>query len=124
MALIEATQEAIWSKTFLCELGEMRDEDPVRIFEDNQGSFALAKNPEFHKRTKHIDIRYHLVREKVEGGQVILLYCSTKAMKADMMTKPITAAQFDFLRKMLGIKQPITAESSGSVVEEAPRHTD
>ncbi|CEG45551.1 Phosphatidylinositol kinase (PIK-G3) [Plasmopara halstedii] len=97
MALTEATQEAIWLKTFLCELGEMRDEDPVKIFEDNQGSLALAKNPKFHKRTKHIDIRYHFVREKVEGGQVILQYCSIKDMKADMITKPITAAQFDFL---------------------------
>ncbi|CEG41664.1 copia partial [Plasmopara halstedii] len=102
----------------------MRDEDPVKIFEDNQGSIALAKNPEFHKRTKHIDIRYPFVREKVEEGRVILQYCSTKDMKADMMTKPITATQFDFLRKMLGIKPPSTAESSGSFVEEAPRHTD
>ncbi|CEG39928.1 rna-dependent dna polymerase [Plasmopara halstedii] len=120
----ETTHEAIWLKTFLCELGEIRDEDPVKIFEDNQGSIALAKNPEFHKRTKHIDIRYHFVHEKVEGGQVTLQYCSTKDMKADMMTKPITEAQFDFLCKMLGIKPPSTAESSGSVVEEAPRHTD
>ncbi|GMF51699.1 unnamed protein product [Phytophthora lilii] len=47
----------------------MKSDEAVKIYEDNQGSIALAKNPEFHKRTKHIDIRYHFVREKVEDGQ-------------------------------------------------------
>ncbi|GMG39212.1 unnamed protein product [Aspergillus oryzae] len=121
MALTEATQEAIWLKAFLCELGEMKSDEAVKIYEDNQGSIALAKNPEFHKRTKHIDIRYHFVREKVEDGQVVLQYCSTKDMKADLMTKPITAVQFISLRSKLGIQAPSTAESSGSVVKKAPR---
>ena len=74
MALTESVQEAIWLKTFLCELGEMSLNEAVKIHEDNQGSIALAKNPEYHKCTKHIDIRYHFVREKVEDGQVMLQY--------------------------------------------------
>ena len=121
MALTEATQEAVWLKAFLCELGEMKSDEAVKIYEDNQGSIALAKNPEFHKRTKHIDIRYHFVREKVEDGQVLLQYCATKDMKADMMTKPIPAVQFEYLRNILGIQALSAAESSGSVVKEAPR---
>ena len=92
MALSEATQEAIWLKAFLCELGEISSDTAVKIFEDNQGSIALAKNPQYHKRTKHIDIKYHFVREKVEDGQVILEYISTLDMLADIMTKPIPAA--------------------------------
>lgn len=76
------------------------------MFEDNQGAIALAKNPEFHKRTKHIDIRYHFVREKVENGQMVLEYCPTQDMLTDIMTKPITTAQFDALRTKLGIKSP------------------
>uniref|UniRef100_H3H9M0 Uncharacterized protein n=1 Tax=Phytophthora ramorum TaxID=164328 RepID=H3H9M0_PHYRM len=64
-------------------------DEAVKIYEDNQGSIALAKNPQFHKRTKHIDIRYHFVREKVEDGQVVLQYVSTTDMLADMMTKAI-----------------------------------
>ena len=68
MALSEATQEAVWLNTFLIELGDMHKDDAVKIYEDNQGSIALAKNPQFHKRTKHIDIRYHFVREKVKDG--------------------------------------------------------
>lgn len=113
MALSEALQEAIWLKVFLCELGEMSQDEAVTIFEDNQGAIALAKNPEFHKRTKHIDIRYHFVREKVEDGQVDLNYCPTQEMLADIMTKPIAASQFGALRTKLGIQ--VAIESSGGV---------
>ena len=66
----------------------------VKTYEDNQGSIALTKNLAYYKRTKHIDIRYHFVREKVEDGQVILEYISTLDMLADIMTKPIPATQF------------------------------
>uniref|UniRef100_H3H9Q4 Integrase catalytic domain-containing protein n=1 Tax=Phytophthora ramorum TaxID=164328 RepID=H3H9Q4_PHYRM len=121
MALSEATQEAVWLKVILCELGEMASDEAVKIYEDNQGSIALAKNPQFHKRTKHIDIRYHFVREKVEDGQVVLQYVSTTDMLADMMTKAITAVQFGVLRSKLGIQGAIAVESSGSVVKKAPR---
>ena len=79
------------------ELGEDADNDALKVFEDNQGAIALSKNPKFHKRTKHIDIRYHFVREKVDDGQVLLEYCPTQGMLADLMTKPIPAAQFDYL---------------------------
>lgn len=48
MALTEAAQEAIWLKAFLCELGEMKNDIAVKIYEDKQRSIALAKNPEFH----------------------------------------------------------------------------
>ena len=65
----------------------------VKTYEDNQGSIALTKNLAYYKRTKHIDIRYHFVREKVEDGQVILEYISTLDMLADIMTKPIPATQ-------------------------------
>jgi hypothetical protein len=113
MALSEATQEAVWLKAFMRELGEDAGDGALTVYEDNQGAIALAKNPEFHKRTKHIDIRYHFVREKVEDGQVVLEYCPTQEMLADLMTKPIAAAQFDALRTKLGIQ--VAIESSGGV---------
>ncbi|KAG6613804.1 Retrovirus-related Pol polyprotein from transposon TNT 1-94 [Phytophthora cinnamomi] len=113
--------EAVWLKVFLRELGEMASDEAIKIYEDNQGSIALAKNPEFHKRTKHIDIRYHFVREKVEDGQVVLEYCSTKDMLADIMTKAITSVQFEVLRHKLGIQGAADVESRGSVVKGSPR---
>jgi hypothetical protein len=119
MALSEAIQEAVWLKAFLCELGEVASDQALTVYEDNQGAIALAKNPEFHKRTKHIDIRYHFVREKVEDGQVCLQYCPTQDMLADIMTKPIPAVQFDVLRTKLGVQDAV--ESRGSVEDDAPR---
>ena len=113
MALSEAIQEAVWLKAFMSELGEEVSDGALPVFEDNQGAIALAKNPEFHKRTKHIDIRYHFVREKVEEGQVVLKYCHTKDMLAEIMTKPITVAQFDTLRTKLGIQ--VATETCGGV---------
>ena len=65
----------------------------------------MARNPEFHKRTKHIDICYHFVREKAEDGQVVLEYISMKNMLADIMTKPIKAMQFEVLRNKLKFKR-------------------
>ena len=120
-ALSEAMQEAVWLKLFLRELGEMESDEAIKIYEDNQGSIALAKNQEFHKRTKHIDIRYHFVREKVEDGQVVLQYISTTDMLADLMTKPITAVQFEVLRNKIGIQGATAVESSRSVVKKTPR---
>ena len=60
MALTEAAQEAIWLKAFLCELGEISLNEAVKIYEDNRGLIPLTKNPECHKRTKHIDISLSL----------------------------------------------------------------
>uniref|UniRef100_A0AAV1UB76 RxLR effector candidate protein n=1 Tax=Peronospora matthiolae TaxID=2874970 RepID=A0AAV1UB76_9STRA len=119
MALSEATKEAVWLKVLLGELGEMTSDEAIKMYEDNQGSIALAKNPEFHKRTKHIDIRYHFVRKRVESGEVVLEYCPTQDMLADMMTKPIAAVQFENIRDRLGIQGAAANESRGSVEKTA-----
>jgi len=71
--------------------------------EDNQGAIAMTNNPVGHKRTKHIDIRYHFVREQVLKGTLQIKYCSTKNMLADLFTKPLTRGQFELLRFKLGI---------------------
>jgi len=78
-------------------------EGPLLIRADNQSCIALARNPEFHARTKHIDIQYHFIREKVEGGEVALEYCSTKAMVADVLTKPTTRDKHEWCTKALGL---------------------
>ena len=102
MALTQACKEAIWIKHYLTELGVQR-EGPLLIRADNQSCIALARNPEFHARTKHIDIQYHFIREKVEGGEVALEYCSTKAMVADVLTKPTTRDKHEWCTKALGL---------------------
>ena len=64
------------------ELAEYVGDKALKLFEDNQTAIALAKNPKFRKRTNHIDIRYHFVREKVDDGQVLLEYYPTQEMLA------------------------------------------
>ncbi len=59
-------------------------EAPTVIMEDNQGAIAMARNPGSHARTKHIDIRFHYVREAVQQGAIALQYCPTDIMLADI----------------------------------------
>ena len=88
MALYSATQEAVWLRLLLSDLGYALDEATM-IHEDNQGCIALAKNPVFHAQTKHIDIKYHFLREKVEEGVIELEYKPTDEMVADGLTKAL-----------------------------------
>ena len=62
-----------------------------------------GKNPVFHKRTKHIQIRYHFVREAVEEGTIALEYCRTSEMYADSFTKALPREQFERLRIGIGL---------------------
>ena len=74
IALGSATQEAIWLRQLLSDL-KVNVQERTEIFEDNQGSIAMAKNPVGHKRSEHIDIRHHFIREAVQAGTVRLSYC-------------------------------------------------
>ena len=56
---------------------------------DNQGAMKLANNPQFHNRIKHIDIRYHFVRDTLAAGEVTLQYLPTADVVADILTKPL-----------------------------------
>ncbi len=75
IAQIQATKETIWLKTLLAQLKFLSSENSVHaviIYCENQGAIALAKNPESHFWSKHIDIQWHYQREKVEEGSVKL----------------------------------------------------
>ena len=83
-----ATCEAIWLKRLLKELQE-EVLDPTTIYWDNLSSIQLAKNPVIHARTKHIEVHYHFVRERVLSGEVELQYVPTDRQTADIFTKPL-----------------------------------
>ena len=73
------------------------------IYEDNQSTICLAKNPAVHGRTKHIDIKYHFIRDLVEAGKIKLIYCATENMVADIFTKGISISQFEKLQHLIGL---------------------
>lgn len=103
MSVTEATKEAIWIRTFLEELG-FKQQGAMEILNDNQGCLALAKNPVQHKRMKHIDLRYHFIRQNVENGDIELTYCPTQIMLADIFTKAIPRVKYNTLKGLMGLK--------------------
>lgn len=102
VALAGAAQEAVWLKHLLDDL-KFGVNAPIVINEDNQSAICLAKNPKDHPRTKHIDIKYHYVRELIIDNQVELQYCPTSDMLADIFTKGLSTDRFTRLRMMLGL---------------------
>lgn len=104
MAAALCTQELIWIKKLFGEiLGE--DAFDATLYMDNQSAIRLIKNPEFHKRSKHIDIKYHFIREKYEDNFFKLEYVSTKEMLADVFTKAIPPQNFGNLVKKLSVME-------------------
>ena len=98
VALSSATQEEIWLRQLLADL-RVDTKSPIEILEDNQSAIEMAKNPVGHKRTKHIDIRHHFIREAVQAGT----YCPTTDMLADIFIKFLPKIQFEKLRCQLGL---------------------
>ena len=103
IALSYAVQEAIWLKSLLTSVGVVVDK-PIIIKEDNQGAIAIAKDPVKHTRAKHIDIRFHFLRDIIKRGDIELEYCSTENMTADILTKPVSKNKFVKCRDEMGLK--------------------
>ena len=95
--------QAIWMKRILKEIGHKQDEEMV-LFCDNTSTIKLSKNVVMHRKSKHIRVRYHFLRELANEGVVKLVYCSTEEQLADIMTKPFKMASFQRIREALGIK--------------------
>jgi hypothetical protein len=98
MAACTAAKQAIWLQQLFGELGF--PQGTTNIFQDNRGCIQLANNPVFHKRTKHIDIRYHFIRELITDMRINLPWISTKDMVADFLTKPLARDLFEYFRKL------------------------
>lgn len=103
MALFEAVREAMWLRS-LADSIKLKISNPIVIFEDNNGCISIANNPTNHKRSKHIDIKYHFSREQVENNKIKLVYIPTEKQLADFLTKPLPNIKFIELRTGLGLK--------------------
>ncbi|KAH8280202.1 hypothetical protein KR054_009581, partial [Drosophila jambulina] len=101
MALSDSSKEAVHLRSFLTEvLGQLKT---TVIHNDYQGAGQLARNPVFHKRTKHVDIRHHFIRELIEEGTISVNYILTTEMPADILTKGLGASKHNTCKTSLGI---------------------
>ncbi|KAH9075144.1 hypothetical protein Ae201684P_003829 [Aphanomyces euteiches] len=110
IALAQATREVLFQRTLHEQCLNQQREATV-LFGDNQPAIAVASNPVHHARTKHIDVRYHFIRERIQLGDVKLKYVSSKDNVADIFTKPLPHLEFQHLRDMLGVL-PIQQDSN------------
>ena len=103
IAIVHACKEAIWINNVILEL--LRTEPrPLEIYCDNQSAIALAKTEGFNPRTKHIDIRYHWIREKVQSGELITPFVPTDDQLADILTKALMPVEVKHFVEKLGLR--------------------
>ena len=95
VALTHTTKEAIWLRNFLTEVFCLPT-DPTIVNSDNQGAIALSSNPQYHSRTKHMDIQRKWQGEVQEAGTVELKYVPTAEQIADGFTKPLARDRFEW----------------------------
>ena len=111
VALSSTAQESLWLQQLLADLTKEPTKSMV-IYEDNQLAIIMAKDPQFHGRSKHIDIKYYFIREQVTNRSLELKYCKSANMVADIMTKGLTGEYFEKLRKMTGLHPMIERSES------------
>ena len=80
---------------------------PPALMVDNQPTIALVKNLVLHDRSKHIDVKFHFLRDCVDGGQIIIEFVETGRQLADVLTKPLGRLWFMELKKMIGMVEVI-----------------
>ncbi|KAH9681198.1 hypothetical protein KPL71_026879 [Citrus sinensis] len=102
VAATSSVCHAIWLRNLLKELG-LPQEEPTEICVDNKSAIALSKNPVFHDRSKHIDTRYHFIRECIARKEVQIKYVKSQDQAADIFIKPLKQEDFVKFRSLLGV---------------------
>jgi hypothetical protein len=102
VAAAHAAKEALWLRSLIEQLFDEKL-SPTTMFSDNQSAIALAKDHQYHARTKHIDVQYHFIHWIVEKGAVRLVYCLTEDMVADTLTKALPSAKVKHFAVELGL---------------------
>ena len=103
MAVTEAFKEAIWLHGLVEDLGIIQKQ--VEVFCDSQSAICLAKNQVYHGRTKHIDVRFHFIREIIDEGNILLQKIRTADNPADMLTKVVTGIKFQHCLDLINISR-------------------
>ena len=111
IAACSACSEAVWLWKMLSRLFNA-EIDATDILCDNQSCIKMTKNPVFHDKSKHIEIKYHFIWDMVQKGAIKLKYVPTEEQVADVLAKPLARVKFEYFRDKLGVvrKGPLSKE--------------
>jgi hypothetical protein len=98
-----STCQAIWLKNLVEEISQEKC-DSITLKVDNVSAINLAKNPIAHGRSKHIELRFHYLREQVDNGNMSLVHCRSEEQVADLLTKAVAVQVFQRLRDLMGVE--------------------
>ena len=102
IAATESSCQAVWLRRILETVGRNQI-NPTVIYCDNSSTIKLSRNPVLHRRSKHIDVRFHFLRELTRNGTVELLHYSSQEQVADVLTKPLKLEDFVRMRDKMGV---------------------
>ncbi|PKU66382.1 putative mitochondrial protein [Dendrobium catenatum] len=102
-ALSASVSEILWLRRLASEL-QLHQSSPTLIHCDNLSAIAIAKNPVFHARTKHIEIDYQFIRQHLAAGNILIQHIASHDQAEDILTKPFSSSCFDFLRHKLTVQ--------------------
>lgn len=105
MASADAAKQAVWLRLLSEDIGLGLGDQALQLVNDNAGAIALSKNPVNHEKSKHIDMRHHFIREKVEDKTVSLAHVPSAENIADLLIKALPTELFTKLCHLLGMKR-------------------
>ena len=105
IAACEAAKEAVWLKKFLSDLSVVRIKQvPITLFGDNSGVVAQSKDPRNHKKEKHIERKYHIIRDIIARGDVVVAKIESANNLADPFTKALPQRTFESHLEGIGVR--------------------
>ena len=102
IAATYTAEEALWLQTLISQVFGI-NLPPTTLFSDNQSAIALAKEHQYHARTKHIDVHFHFICWIIKDGKIRLIYCPTEEMVADALTKALPSTKVKHFANKLGL---------------------
>ncbi|KXJ76472.1 hypothetical protein RP20_CCG009564 [Aedes albopictus] len=103
ISLAEGCRELLWIKKLMKDFGEPVQK-PVQIFEDNQSCIKMLDENAGLKRSKHVDTKYHFVKDLAESRNINVTYCPSADMLADILTKPLNRVKLENIRGRIGLR--------------------
>ena len=109
VAAAAAVNQALWIRKLMVDL-HMEQKESTQILVDSQAAISIANNPVFHGKTKHFKLKLYFLRDVQKEGEIQLIYCKTENQNADILTKPLPKARYEFLRERIGVCSSIAKE--------------